>query len=1618
MESHNNSPFFINTYMGEIDKNNLDLDFIITDDIEKVRNDETVSDGAIIYERGEKKNLYIGDERVTDNFNIRGNKNTPTIIDGKKLGDFKNKSMSEVVEEIMTSDLNTGTGGGVRVFKSSDFDIYSSESDAYIPTNSFIVDDSMELERPVLHNNAVTIEGTYLDIMMNTIRSLQSEITRLKNSFNYGIVSYKNESTSISKVLDDYSNVQSNEPLWALDPDMMSEIMSQSFNNYLDTNHNFYIPLDDGEIDSTVSEQLTFRGTAIWPKLDDTGVYETFKNLKDSKIIGYLVSSSKDIWVNLVDPNNDEHTLKVYLGSSLDSTVSKYGIMFVISRKNNVENQLEGYNYFYVSIMNYLTGKKMCEGYLKPDGTFGFNSGATTRYDLDYRYIVKSIEVKDLTLYRMKFYTKYEDFIDGVIPSQPEDDYKYEAAHIAIRSVKDKAMLERVEDLLIDTELIWNKKDKTLHIKSDGKIYTIGAIKSDEGDSDNNDDNMTNREIVDALVKMGIVINAEYDENGDIVSLENLKLNNIQDFTMINGDTGKEYVFGVDAYGSLVGKDKDVDTIEKQLEKKNITLNLKNGVSNVRGFSAEYLRKIAGNVVNEPNGTGDYGVNSDRLRISSFYAPLTTDDVHGCTHSFIELENSSEVDIPLTGVYLHFYNPVEDKVYHLELDGIIPAGGTYLVRGKKHTDDNDVNAFIKVSTYDKEWYENGKLVSFEEIPVKTIKTTGTDGTTVETVADDSLVKNAYRFCLTYSFANLEKNDILGEIVSADIDSEHPQADFPNKISDSRFIDSCSFSSFGSVSSQTGTLNPWYLNGKGGTGIVITKNTMFRNTFALDPAKQAFNGFTTKDGSRVRYNKAQDIQIVDLSKEYIGYPNSDEIALISRYTPKASYEHKNVMTDKSQLDKDKPNMVNCSFGIDVYKTRCFNWISCGVFDEYIWVRRKATSEEGESWKRFESYKPTTGEDGSRPSTYPGRVEFNSTLNNAAYARIISRFPGNNVQFTSHKCIIDFADVTEPVVYEYVAGRMNKDGMPDKNHTSDVQTFTLYPRDYEGRVYQITDQQGFHWIEYQVWAASAQFLNKQIKDECNRINTNGGKVFPIIINTGDASQSGARVNEWLDYYNGGKCLFNHLEHMYSVGNNDLCDVDPLKLGTGNDPGKSNGRFCHYFFTFEVPNDTNLVVKAHTSNILTNNDVVTKTVVIPEDRYIPSIYYFKTKDVFYLVCNSEITSTTCSKWYGLYSDGKDGSGNHYSVNIYTGIEIRKDGLYKKTNDFTPVYETLYSWLNENKNGDNKRIVGVCHEIPFTVITRDSLKNGVAKSLVATRNYPTGGTSSLGCHMNQIDSTENRGIFWFSRLMEYFGCKLVIGGHKHTYALTYPIKEKYTWKDSGVWKDSLVAIKPMSGTLEDEAGATPVYDVSWSLDLSSSVVKNDILTWTPTDATKTYTLKDVYNVSEGQELNSTKLPYIPNTLYDLYGKDTVNDKISKNTLSSFICCTPTKEFNEKYDGFVTYSMCQATGYKLKSNKELPSDMQMFSKIIPHTDTSGTSDSPNANQLYPMYSVIEIAEDSINVDMCRIRNIFSSNGKDTFTQTKYGKDDMNCQYLVAKRDLYGDWVDNKGTDSYLIIKY
>jgi hypothetical protein len=119
-----------------------------------------------------------------------------------------------------------------------------------------------------------------------------------------------------------------------------------------------------------------------------------------------------------------------------------------------------------------------------------------------------------------------------------------------------------------------------------------------------------------------------------------------------------------------------------------------------------------------------------------------------------------------------------------------------------------------------------------------------------------------------------------------------------------------------------------------------------------------------------------------------------------------------------------------------------------------------------------------------------------------------------------------------------------------------------------------------------------------------------------------------------------------------------------------------------------------------------------------------------------------------------------------------------------------------------------------------------------------------------------------------------------------------------------------------------------------------------------------------------------------------------------------------------VVYMMCQATGFKLKSNKELPSNQQKFSYVIPRTDNSGDSDSPNDNQLQPMFAEVHLSGENYTIYLTRIEEI-QKIPKDKTTPKVLSQQDFSTKpiklmYLKGNESdgthdaMFGHWVENK----------
>ena len=1338
--------------------------------------------------------------------------------------------------------------------------------------------------------------GEVTGAVYETLLALQAEVAKLRNSFLYGITSYQGEDTAASRVVEGLREVDDKEPLWAIDEDDLSilEDLKDDLNS-----KTIIKPLDGTKLDVTVDGVLGIE-KAVWE--DEVDI---LKSDRASKHILYMASSSDDIQIeygNILNNSTNLISLKDLTG---DVKVDSYHYMIITSRMLDHK----GYRYVYISIDNNRDGSNIVHGY--------YNNGklqTQPSYVEDDMYISK-IYFNNLQLSKLNFYVKAQDFSNEVIPSAPkEQDYKYMAAHLTIREVANDEQLEKIKLQLLQPELVWIANTHELKINTKDGLYTIGASK---GSTPDTEETMAN--IKEALQDMGIIYND---------ASKSISLAKVEDVTFVRSDN-QQYKVAVDSDGNLCTELQSTGQLKTLVDKAKTKIKefpkAADGVTelftnkSVKAFSAKILYTIKaltcplpddGREDNEENHieywksthtakiSADWGLYADRIKIGSIYVKGNiANNACGCSHAYIELENTSDEDFPIDGCKMFFING--DTVISKEVYGVIPAGSTFLIRGKKYRDYEE--CIIKVKTYDIEWPEF-------------------DTTSADLTGNIGLM-------FVYNEGLTLTNGFPTGMVAACVDQNdqwnlNDTTTYPY-VYDYRYIDSMIVN----VAAGNNVFSPYKVSA---TATTTAHNSIIKNTFELDPAKQAFQGLTAKDSSRIRNAKAQDIQIVNLAAKQIVFDKSFIIRNVDIYTPKASFEKKNIITDKTQPDTIKPNAVTCSFGINIHTTRCFNWVSLNESNEFVFIKN------GNKWERFESY---GGNNHDIPGVFKKKKLATATENeakanaeNIIYSRLKGTFPGTNYKYVVHKCII-YCDnaVSTPTTYTYVVGRAGADGNPDMQFCSEEQTFTLYPTTYVPRIYQTSDQQGFHWIEYQVWAAAAIELNKKIEDDCAK-----EQIIPVLVNTGDMTQNGTRINEWLDYYNGGKCLFTHLEQMNVVGNNDLCNADHSILGTGDDNGKINPYFFHVFYCYEQPDPEKFIF----NNI-----------------YVPSIYYFGNTKYKFLMMNSEVAYGTCEQ---MYSPGT-------VVNIYTGYTISTSADFEQTYVYeqpgtpTPIYETLYKWFNTNNSGVTW--VVACHEMPFTVITHPNLKTinqGISRSIDGAKK------SLVGSHLNQINANDIKGSYWFSRLLEYFNVKLCIGGHKHTYVCTFPLRENFKWIDNeGVAHHSTDEQYTMPASLKDDI------NITWK----DSTEANNLY-----NSTKLPLYYDYINMLPPEEKDTAEVVRTLSESGATIFRPLLGTKGSKGT--------PASELNH-----VTYLMCQATGYKVKSNKELPSSYQFFSKVVAGTSTA----SAQKSQLYPMYVIVEFDGTDIKAKLVRIGNIFKINetkGTESFGQNAVNTKPVTIEYL------------------------
>lgn len=595
---------------------------------------------------------------------------------------------------------------------------------------------------------------------------------------------------------------------------------------------------------------------------------------------------------------------------------------------------------------------------------------------------------------------------------------------------------------------------------------------------------------------------------------------------------------------------------------------------------------------------------------------------------------------------------------------------------------------------------------------------------------------------------------------------------------------------------------------------LNSNRIFTKYYNMDPVSQATKALNKR-------NNTNDWYFVQLDK--------DTIPTVDFYVPKSTKENKNIFFNKTHFNKTKPNYITCTFGIQATApnaTRCFNWISVGYYDEYLMYKLKTSDK----WIKVESFKSETG-----VRKYYNRIRMEAT---------------DGTAFTSHKVIIKNLSAGE---YEYKVYR-------NDNYESDIMYFTIKnTSDVNSfKFIHTSDQQGFNWDEYIVWKKSCNYIKENVPD------------ISFTINTGDISQNGNRVNEWLDYYSGREALKN-IEEMTTIGNNDLCPANIYNLGDGGDASKINSNNMTFFYTYEIDEDNPPIFN------IENKEV-----------YIPSLYSFNYGKVHFICVNSEIPALTETNIYGLSNGGQ----------VYSYIK------QWCLNDIEKV--TDYTWR-----------IAYCHEMPFTIITQNVIQNFYWNDVENQK------IERSGSRMNFNTSEEDK--YWFSRFCQDNDIRLILGGHKHTYSCSWPLKET-------VKNGKVVSMKP-----------------------TIQVTQSDLQTYFNSSSLYTETSGDL----EGQSFPSS-------------WQNDDNYKQHKH-----LC---TFELVDKITAPI-YSMLQATGYKHTSNKELPAPnipwLRYYfpAKIVVNSQTNIKA-TVNAGQKYPFYTIWEITDNTITGTAKKINYIFNASGK------------------------------------------
>ena len=284
--------------------------------------------------------------------------------------------------------------------------------------------------------------------------------------------------------------------------------------------------------------------------------------------------------------------------------------------------------------------------------------------------------------------------------------------------------------------------------------------------------------------------------------------------------------------------------------------------------------------------------------------------------------------------------------------------------------------------------------------------------------------------------------------------------------------------------------------------------------------------------------------------------------------------------------------------------------------------------------------------------------------------------------------------------------------------------------------------------------------------------------------------------------------------------------------------------------------------------------------------------------------------------------------------------------------------SWKHRETERNNPLIKDNCHgcvvfthEMPFNIISSSSY-----------RRYDIGASVPRETAKAYLNRYHN---FEYQRLFKLWGIPLVMGGHKHTAAITYPVYDAPDNFNPTSSNNNIMKNTGSNGTFSKKTTFNPFIQVK----------RSDVVSWWEGLNTK------IKNFC-GEIYNNT------NQSINLGGDDIIAAKDSK------LRTIPNKsrfrlEIVESISA-PSYVMCQATGFKNKSN----SDLAAGENEIPWERfyVAGDTDGHVVGQCYPFFTLYEVTANNISVKMYKIDNMYG------------GTKDLPQDQLIKGKNKAGYW--------------